>query len=84
MSLNYCYIFHKEDRLHDVQVNIINNGKEASCGFYKGPADRGDQIALFCASGTVGRYVLMKILSQPGEADYINVCEVQVFVDFQQ
>lgn len=82
--MNYCYIFLKAERLHNVQVNIINNETEASCGYFKGPADLGDWISVYCASGTVGRYVLMKILSQPGEAEYINVCEVQVFVDSQQ
>lgn len=71
-------------RLHDVQVNIINNENEASCGFYKGPAQVRDVIVVYCASGTVGRYVLMKILSQPGVTDIINVCEVQVFVSSQQ
>lgn len=72
------------DRLHDVQLTVINNEMEASCGFFKGPADRGDWISVYCASGAVGRYVLMKILSQSGEADYINVCEVQVFVNSKQ
>ncbi|XP_052708262.1 fucolectin-like [Crassostrea angulata] len=72
------------NRLHDVQVNVINNESQASCGFYKGPAQVRDVIAVYCASGAVGRYVVMKVLSQPGEADYINVCEVQVFVNSQQ
>lgn len=80
--MNYCYIFHKGERLHDVQVNIINNGMEASCGFYKGPADLGDRISVYCASGAVGRYVLITILSLPEEKDdSLNICEVQVFVD---
>nr|XP_034332172.1 fucolectin-like [Crassostrea gigas] len=69
------------DRLHDVQVNITNNGPEASCGFYEGPADDGDRIAVYCAFGAVGRYVLITILNPPEEKDPLNICEVQVFVD---
>lgn len=79
--MNYCYIFHNGERLQYVQVNIINNGMEASCGFYKGPANLGDRISVYCASGAVGRYVLVTILSQPGIVEYLTVCEVQVFVD---
>lgn len=71
------------NRLHDVQINIRNNGTEASCGFYKGPADTGDRISVYCVSGTVGRYVQLTILSHVGNFDIFNVCEVQVFVDVE-
>nr|XP_034332174.1 fucolectin-like [Crassostrea gigas] len=84
-DVNKITIYNRQDccgdRLHDVQVNIINNGTEASCGFYKGPADIGDQISVYCVSSAAGRYVLMKILSQPGIVEYLTVCEVQIFVD---
>lgn len=81
--MNYCSTFHIGNRLHDVQINIRNNGTEASCGFYKGPADTGDRISVYCVSGTVGRYVQLTILSHVGNFDIFNVCEVQVFVDVE-
>uniref|UniRef100_A0A8W8J7F7 Fucolectin tachylectin-4 pentraxin-1 domain-containing protein n=1 Tax=Magallana gigas TaxID=29159 RepID=A0A8W8J7F7_MAGGI len=58
-DVNKVTIYNRQDccgeRLHDVQINIINNGTDASCGFYKGPADDGDRISVYCASGAVGR-----------------------------
>lgn len=46
-----------------VQVNVGNNEPGNSCGFYKGLADDGDRIAVYCTSGAVDRYVLITILS---------------------
>uniref|UniRef100_K1PLX8 Fucolectin n=1 Tax=Magallana gigas TaxID=29159 RepID=K1PLX8_MAGGI len=81
-------IFNRQDnygfRLHDVQVNVGNHEPENSCGFYKGPAVVGDRIVVYCASGAVGRYVLIKILSLPEQRDILTVCEVQVFTEAQQ
>nr|XP_034331619.1 fucolectin-like [Crassostrea gigas] len=81
-------IFNRQDsygfRLHDLQVNVGDNEQENSCGFFKGPASEGDQIVVYCASGSLGTYVLLKILSQPGEMDIFHVCEVQVIGDFKQ
>lgn len=71
-------------RLHDLQVNVGDNEQENSCGFFKGPASEGDQIVVYCASGSLGTYVLLKILSQPGKIDFFHVCEVQVIGDFKQ
>ncbi|XP_061186213.1 uncharacterized protein LOC133194228 [Saccostrea echinata] len=77
-------IFNRQDqsgnRLHDLSINIVENGTEHLCGFFEGPGVTGGRLLLFCTSGSRGRYVKLMIQSRPGEKDFLHVCEIQVFV----
>ncbi|XP_062593657.1 fucolectin-7-like [Saccostrea cucullata] len=67
-------------RLHDLLITVDGN----HCGFFKGPAARGDRILFLCPSGSVGRYVKLMIQSAEGEEDILCVCELQVYVQLSE
>lgn len=66
--------------LHDLLISVGDTGTENVCGVFEGPGQDGDEILIFCAFNTIGRYVMATIISKPGETDLMHVCEVQVFV----
>ncbi|XP_056001691.1 fucolectin-4-like [Ostrea edulis] len=78
-------IFNRQDmggeRLHDLLISVGENGVEKPCGFFQGPAATGDRLLIFCSSGSRGRYVRLTIQSIQGERDFLNVCEIQVFLE---
>jgi hypothetical protein len=65
--------------LHDVQVYVIDQGRNYPCGFYPGPADNGDRIVIPCRNGAFGSSVKIHIVSKEGQLDVIHVCEVEVY-----
>ncbi|XP_062589608.1 fucolectin-like [Saccostrea cucullata] len=67
------------ERLHDVQVDVVDNGRNVSCGFYPGPAAIGDRILFLCERETRGNGVTVSILSKDGQPDTLHVCEVEVY-----
>ncbi|XP_062603286.1 uncharacterized protein LOC134265058 [Saccostrea cucullata] len=66
-------IYNRQDccgeRLHDVRVDITENGHNVSCGFYPGPAVTGDRILFLCEKDTRGNGVTISILSKDGQPD---------------
>ncbi|XP_062603287.1 fucolectin-like [Saccostrea cucullata] len=76
-------IYNRQDccgeRLHDVRVDVIDNGRNVSCGFYPGPAANGDRILILCERETRGNEVIISILSKDGQPDYLQVCEVEIY-----
>ena len=73
-------LYSKGERLHDLQINIGINGTENTCGFYKGPAVNGDRIVVNCNPFARGSYVILRILTPPGEKEFLQVCEIKVYV----
>ncbi|XP_048741964.2 uncharacterized protein LOC125655639 [Ostrea edulis] len=66
-------------QLHDVHVNIIDNGTNYPCGFYPGPAITGHHIVFLCRNGSVGNSIKIQISSKDGQTDWFSVCEVEVY-----
>ncbi|XP_062579207.1 uncharacterized protein LOC134241141, partial [Saccostrea cucullata] len=69
------------DRLHDLSINVVENGKENGCGYFTGPGVTGGRLLLFCTSGSRGSRVRFVIHNRAGQTDILNVCEIQIFVD---
>ncbi|XP_062579210.1 uncharacterized protein LOC134241143 [Saccostrea cucullata] len=78
-------IFNRQDqsghRLHDLSINVVENGKENGCGYFEGPGVTGGRYLVFCTSGSRGNRVRFVIHSRPGQTDVLTVCEIQIFVD---
>jgi hypothetical protein len=73
---HFCLI---GERLHDVQVTIIGQGRNYPCGFFPGPAVTGDRIVILCMNGAIGSSVKIQIVSKEGQMDTLTFCEVEVF-----
>lgn len=74
------FFFIKGERLNNLLITVGNTGTENVCGYFGKAASTADQILIYCEDGTVGRYVMATIFSNPGKLDILNICEFQVFV----
>lgn len=79
-SCSLIFFFIKGERLNNLLITVGNTGTEHVCGFFGKAASTADQILIYCEDGTVGRYVMATIFSNPGKLDILNICEFQVFV----
>ncbi|XP_061195451.1 uncharacterized protein LOC133203696 [Saccostrea echinata] len=66
-------------RTHNLLTTVSNDEQNHTCGFYPGPTDLGDRIAVICNNLTRGRYVTLTIQSNSGKKDILQVCEIKVF-----
>lgn len=64
--------------LHDLLISVGDTGTENVCGVFEGPGQDSDEILIFCAFNTIGRYVMATIISKPGETDLMQMCETSV------
>ncbi|XP_062586780.1 fucolectin-like [Saccostrea cucullata] len=82
-TVDRVLIYNRQDccgeRLHEVRVDVIDNGRNVSCGFYQGPAANGDRILFLCEMETRGSGVIISILSKDGPTDFLSVCEVEIY-----
>ena len=69
--------FYLGKTLRNLQVNIGIN----TCGFYEGPAVRGERVVVYCPYLTRGSYALLTIMTPSGKTDILVVCEIQVFAN---
>lgn len=79
-SCSLIFFFIKGERLNNLLITVGNTGTENVCGYFGKTASTADQILIYCEDGTVGRYVMATIFSNPGKLDILNICEFQVFV----
>lgn len=81
-SCSLIFFFIKGERLNNLLITVgtCNTGTENVCGYFEKAASTADQILIYCKDGTVGRYVMATIFSNPGKLDILNICEFQVFV----
>ncbi|XP_062609611.1 uncharacterized protein LOC134271427, partial [Saccostrea cucullata] len=75
-TMERVLIYNRQDccgeRLHEVRVDVIDNGRNVSCGFYQGPAANGDRILVLCERETRGNEVIISILSKDGPTDFLS------------
>ena len=71
-------LFSAGKQLHNIDVKVgETKDSMRMCGHYSASARPGEQIAIWCPSGTVGQYVQVQIVR--GEASYLSVAEVIVW-----
>ena len=72
------FFFSTGQQLHNIDVKVgKTKDSMRMCGHYSASARPGEQIPIWCPSGTVGRYVQVQIVR--GEASYLSVAEVIVW-----
>lgn len=77
----YCGICEfKGNRWVNLSVTYSKSGVTDICGFYPGLLSReGDSILLHCPPEAHATSVKLQIQSKPGQIDYLNLCEVEIY-----
>lgn len=77
----YCGICEfKGNRWVNLSVTYSKSGVTDICGFYPGLLSReGDSIMLHCPPEAHATSVKLQIQSKPGQIDYLNLCEVEIY-----